>query len=95
MYRRYAPRATGAKLVVLPLDARDVSDCGKIVSLLLRAEEVAELLGISRSKVGDMIWRSDLPSVRMGRLVRVPRSGLEEWIARRSEVPRAAVQLIR
>jgi excisionase family DNA binding protein len=48
--------------------------------LLLRAEEVAELLGIGRSKVWQMIWSGELPVIRMGKLVRIPRSRLEAWI---------------
>jgi excisionase family DNA binding protein len=52
--------------------------------LLLRAEEVATLLGVGRSKVWEMIWSGELPAIRMGRLVRVPRSRLDEWIASRS-----------
>lgn len=52
--------------------------------LLLRAEEVAEVLGVSRSKVWELIWAGDLPVIRMGRLVRVPRSRLEDWIESRT-----------
>jgi excisionase family DNA binding protein len=49
-------------------------------SILLRAEEVAELLGIGRSKVFEMIAAGDLPTVRIGRCVRVPRDRLESWV---------------
>jgi len=49
-------------------------------SLLLRAEEVARLLGIGRTKVYELIGRGELPVVRIGRLVRVPRAELEQWI---------------
>ncbi len=52
---------------------------------LLRVHEVAWLLGIGRSKTYELIARGDLPSLRIGRLVRVPRHALEQWIAEHTE----------
>jgi prophage regulatory protein len=52
---------------------------------LLRAHEVARLLGIGRSKTYELIARGELPSLRIGRLVRVPRHALEQWIAEHTE----------
>jgi excisionase family DNA binding protein len=52
---------------------------------LLRAEEAAHLLGIGRTKIYEMIARGEIPALRIGRLVRVPRHALEEWIADRTE----------
>ena len=49
--------------------------------LLLKAADVAELLGIGRSKVFAMLAAGELPVIRLGRPVRVPRSALEGWIA--------------
>ncbi len=54
-------------------------------SELLRVHEVARLLGIGRSKTYDLIARGDLPSLRIGRLLRVPRHALEQWIADHTE----------
>jgi excisionase family DNA binding protein len=48
--------------------------------LLLRAEDVQRLLGIGRWKTYEMIARGELPTLRIGRLIRVPRPALEEWI---------------
>ena len=48
--------------------------------LLLRVSEVVRLLGIGRSTVYELIARGELPVIRIGRLVRVPRPALEEWI---------------
>lgn len=53
-------------------------------ALLLRPTEVAELLGISRSKVFAMLASEELPTVRFGRVVRVPRGALDEWIRDRT-----------
>ena len=51
--------------------------------LLLRVTEVAYLLGLSRSEIYKLISSSDLPSIRIGRSVRVPRGALELWIVNR------------
>ena len=48
--------------------------------LLLRTEEVAELLSISRSKVYQLIRQGRLPSVRLTGSVRVPRAALHELV---------------
>src|SRR5438445_5026333 len=49
--------------------------------LLLKAGEVAKLLGLGRSKVFAMLAVGELPVIRIGRSVRVPRVALEGWIA--------------
>ena len=48
--------------------------------MLLRAVEVARLLGIGRSKTYEMMAAGQLPVVRVGRSVRVPCAALEEWV---------------
>ena len=53
--------------------------------LLLRAAEVAKLLGLGRSKVFAMLAAGELPVVRIGRSVRVPRAALEHWIAEHTQ----------
>ena len=50
------------------------------VPKLLRATEVAALLGLGRSKVYDMMKRGQLPVVRIGKAIRVPAHALDEWI---------------
>lgn len=49
--------------------------------LLLDATETSKLLSLSRTKVCDMASRGDIPSIRIGRAVRIPRDLLLEWIA--------------
>jgi excisionase family DNA binding protein len=44
---------------------------------LLRVEEAAAVLDVSTYLVYEMVKRGELPSVRLGRLVRVPRTALE------------------
>ena len=48
--------------------------------LLLRAEEVQKALGLGRSKVYEMMACGELPTIRIGRSVRVPADGLREWL---------------
>jgi excisionase family DNA binding protein len=54
-------------------------------SILLRPDEVRETLGLSRTVVYGMIASGELPVVRIGRAVRVPREGLERWVRERIE----------
>jgi len=51
--------------------------------LLLKAEEAAELLGLGRAKVYMMMASGELPTVRIGRSVRIPLDKLREWVANR------------
>lgn len=48
--------------------------------LLLSPNEVAEALGIGRPKVYSLLSRGELPSVRVGRSVRVHFAGLRRWV---------------
>ncbi len=51
-------------------------------ALLLTVEQAAELLQVSKGVAYDLILEGRLPHVRLGRVIRVPRFGLEQWIAR-------------
>ena len=51
-----------------------------IERLMLRPAEAAEALGISRSKVYELIASGQIPSIRLGGSVRVPVQALREWI---------------
>lgn len=48
--------------------------------LLLRVEEVAEMLSLGRSKTYQLIASGVLPGVRLGRCVRVPADSLRRWL---------------
>jgi excisionase family DNA binding protein len=50
--------------------------------LLLRASEAQRLLSLSRSTIYAMIASGELPSVRIGRAVRVPVDALKQWVER-------------
>ncbi len=51
--------------------------------LLLTVEEAARRLGIGKTLAWELVWQGVLPSVRLGRCVRIPLAALEEWIAQR------------
>ena len=48
--------------------------------LLLRIPEVAEMLGIGRTKIYELIATGELPTIRVGRAVRISVRTLQEWV---------------
>jgi len=48
--------------------------------LLIDSREVARLLGVGRTKTFQMMASGELPTVRIGRSVRVSLAGLHSWI---------------
>ncbi len=51
--------------------------------LLLRPEEVGEVIGLGRSKVYALLKSGDLPSIHIGASIRVSMDELRAWIDRR------------
>ena len=54
--------------------------------LLLKPSEVGQVLGIGRSLVYGLIAQGVIPSVRLGRTIRVPKASLEKWINDKEKV---------
>ena len=52
--------------------------------LLLRPNEAAERLAVGRSKLYELIAAGEVPSVKIGRSLRVPAAALEQWVAERA-----------
>ena len=50
--------------------------------LLYTVPEAAAQLGLGRSKLYELLNSGALPTVRIGRAVRIPAAALEEWVAR-------------
>jgi excisionase family DNA binding protein len=63
--------------------------------LLLRAREVAVLLGISRALAYRWMACGILPTVRQGRSIRVPRAALLLWIQKNTRYLQVATQEVR
>ena len=59
-------------------NSRDVMD-----RLLLRPAEAAEAIGVSRSRMYELLASGDVPSIRVGRTVRIAVAALQAWIAER------------
>ena len=53
---------------------------------LFRIHEVCEVLGLSRSKVYQLISAGDLPVVRVGKSVRVTAEDLSLWVTKLTEL---------
>lgn len=49
--------------------------------LLLRVEEAARMLSLSRTTVYLLLESGQLPSIKCGTARRIPRAALDEWIA--------------
>lgn len=56
------------------------------IPLVLRAEEVARILGISKSATYGLFRRQDFPVLCIGRRKVVPRDALVRWIERQVNV---------
>jgi excisionase family DNA binding protein len=52
-----------------------------IIKLLLRPKEVGETLGVSRTRVYQMLATREIESIRIGRSIRVPVDAVETWIS--------------
>lgn len=59
-------------------------------SLTYTVDEVAALLGIARGKAYQHVRAGDIPSIRMGKRVLIPRDRFHAWLNRASEKPGAA-----
>jgi excisionase family DNA binding protein len=56
------------------------------VERLLQPEEVAEILGVTKRYVQDLVYAGKLGCVRIGRKVRVPESTLADFVKSRTSI---------
>lgn len=61
--------------------------------IVLTVEEAAQQLGIGRSLAWRLVQEGKLPSVRLGRCVRVPKQELEQWLLEQARGDRAYIPL--
>jgi len=57
--------------------------------LLLKPSEAGARLGLGRSKMYEMLASGELPSIRLGRAIRIPAKALDEWVERRMQAAQA------
>lgn len=57
--------------------------------LLLRVEEAAELVGLGRSKVYELVQSGELESVTVGRARRIPRAAVDAFVEKLRSTGRA------
>jgi excisionase family DNA binding protein len=55
-------------------------------NLLLKPAEVAEILRIGRSLVYVLLSTGEIPSIRLGKCIRVPKASLEKWMVEHETV---------
>lgn len=55
--------------------------------LLVRVEEAARILSLSRSTIYEMMDAGELPSVRRGTARRIPVAALREWVEQQIGAP--------
>ncbi len=63
-------------------------------SLTLSVREAAAALGVSPNKVYDLVAENRIPHVRLGRLIKIPRHGLEVWLERQSGLPESPPTMV-
>jgi len=54
--------------------------------LLLKVHEAADLLGISRAKMYELLAEGSIPAIRVGSSLRVPVQQLQQWVNDRGAV---------
>ena len=52
---------------------------------LLRASDVAALVGVTTGRIYQLIAAGKLPAVRDGRMIRIPRAAWEQWLREQTE----------
>jgi excisionase family DNA binding protein len=56
-------------------------------SVLLTPRELSDLLKLGRNKTYELIASGQIPVLRFGRAIRIPRSAVEQWIEQAAGVP--------
>jgi len=53
--------------------------------LLLRPLEAADILAVSKSKIYELLSSGLIPSIRIGKSIRIPSEELRKWVATRTQ----------
>ncbi|MCC6495812.1 MAG: helix-turn-helix domain-containing protein [Propionibacteriaceae bacterium] len=57
---------------------------------LLTVSEAAKLLRISRNLAYELVARHELPAIRLGRVIRIPRPALDAWMEEQAKATNPA-----
>ena len=55
--------------------------------LLLKVSEAGEMIGVGRSRMYEMLYTGEIPSIRIGKSIRIPVKALNEWVEARQGSP--------
>lgn len=58
----------------------DTSEKPSVPKLLLTVADVSKMLSVGQTKVAELIAAKSLPTVRIGRSVRISAASLQKWI---------------
>jgi excisionase family DNA binding protein len=53
--------------------------------LLYTVADIQEICSLGRTKVYELLRTHELPSIRVGRVLRIPAKSLEEWIEKQQK----------
>lgn len=53
--------------------------------ILMRPTEVAQMLSIGKSTIYELLATGEIPSIRIGRSIRIPVKWLNEWVEKRED----------
>ena len=53
--------------------------------LLLSPDETCEAIGVKRAQLFKMLASKEIPSIKLGKLRRIPVAGLQAWVQRQVE----------
>jgi excisionase family DNA binding protein len=68
------------KLIIEPSLLKVNTGRYEVEKILLKPIEAAQVLGIGRSLIYELIARREIPSVKLGRCLRVPTESLSQWL---------------
>jgi len=51
--------------------------------MVLKPSEVSEVLGIGRTRAYELLSTGELPSIRIGKSIRIPVTALKQWMEER------------
>ncbi len=68
-----------------PRNGGEASGAAVHEACFLTVTELAEKLRIGRNHAYELVRRNEIPHIRLGNVIRIPRHAFEQWIADRTE----------